>query len=250
MTASVHWVGAKGLPEHQLLIAAVPGVGNVGKLVIDSLNEEKDATLLARIIHPDLPPHSVLVDGFLTPPHLAIHSVNLANDKNVITISGNGQPMTPRGQHETAETILALASEYSTPFAVVLAGLSANPGDEQIHLSSPSDDSKSELEKRGILVSTEQPSGGMLGLAGLIVSLSPLYAVMSAAYCAETVGTSVDVVTADRLAQRLSVDFELDLDLPIDNTREMAARLLSMMEGKEIAGIDLSEEESGAGFYV
>ncbi|GIS43857.1 MAG: hypothetical protein Ct9H90mP16_09270 [Candidatus Poseidoniales archaeon] len=52
------------------------------------------------------------------------------------------------------------------------------------------------------------------------------------------------------LAHRLSLDFELGLDLPIDNTREMAARLLSMMEGKEIAGIDLSEDDSGAGFYV
>ncbi|GIS43858.1 MAG: hypothetical protein Ct9H90mP16_09280 [Candidatus Poseidoniales archaeon] len=44
--------------------------------------------------------------------------------------------MTPRGQHETAEAILQLARIHSTPFAVVLAGLSANPGDEQIHLAS------------------------------------------------------------------------------------------------------------------
>ncbi len=250
MTASIHWIGVKGLPEHELLIAAVPGVGNVGKLVVDTLNEEHDATLIARIIHPDLPPHSVLEDGFLTPPHLAIHSVNLSNSQTVITITGTGQPMTPRGQHETADFILNLASEFSTPFTVVMAGLSANPGDEQIHLAAPSDDSKGALEQRGITVSNEQPSGGMLGLAGLIVSLSSLHGVNAAAYCAETVGTSVDVVTADRLAQRLSLDFALDIDLPIDNTREMAARLLSMMEGKEIAGIDLNEDDSGSGFYV
>lgn len=250
MTASIHWVGTKGLPEHQLLIAAVPGVGNVGKLVVDTLNEEQGSTLLARIIHPDLPPHSVLEDGILIPPHLSIHSVALDNGQTVITISGNGQPMTPRGQHETAEAILSLASDFSTPFTVVLAGLSANPGDEQIHLATPSNDTKQELEQRGIIVSSEQPSGGMLGLAGLIVSLSPLHAIPAAAYCAETVGTSVDVVTADRLAQRLSLDFGLGLDLPIDNTREMAARLLSMMEGKEIAGIDLNEDDSGSGFYV
>ena len=250
MTASIHWVGSTGLPKHDLIVAAVPGVGNVGKLVVDTLNQEQNATLIARIIHPDLPPHSVLEDGLLVPPHLSIHSVKLSDAKTVVTISGNGQPMTPRGQHETAEAILALANEYSTPFAVVLAGLSANPGDEQIHLTSPSLDVKTTLEQRGIVVSTEQPSGGMLGLAGLLVSLAPFHQVKAAAYCAETVGTSVDVVTADRLAQRLSLDFELGLDLPIDNTREMAARLLSMMEGKEIAGIDLSEDDSGAGFYV
>tara|TARA_B100000700_G_scaffold200110_1_gene220042 strand:+ start:1484 stop:2236 length:753 start_codon:yes stop_codon:yes gene_type:complete len=250
MSATIHWVDEVGLPEHQLLIAAVPGVGNVGKLVVDTLNEEENTTLLARIIHPDLPPHSVLEDGLLTPPHLSIHAVSLENDKTVITITGNGQPMTPRGQHETAEAILGLASECSTPFTIVLAGLSANPGDESIHLTCPSTSAQTELAQRGIAVSTEQPSGGMLGLAGLLVSLSPLHKVSAAAYSAETVGTSVDVVTADRLAQRISIDFDLGLDLPIDNTREMAARLLSMMEGKEIAGIDLSDDDSGAGFYV
>ena len=44
MTASVHWIGTEGLPEHQLLIVAVPGVGNVGKLVVDTLNEEQNHT--------------------------------------------------------------------------------------------------------------------------------------------------------------------------------------------------------------
>ncbi len=250
MSATIHWTDETGFPEHQLLIAAVPGVGNVGKLVVDSINQEKDARLIARVIHPDLPPHSVLEEGLLIHPHLSIHAVKLDGGKNLITISGNGQPMTPRGQHETAEKILALASEYSTPFAIILAGLSANPGEDKIHLTCPSNPVQMELKKRGIPVSTEQPSGGMLGLAGLLVSLSPLHNVSAAAYSAETVGTSVDVVTADRLAQRISSDFYLGLDLSIDNTREMAARLLSMMEGKEIAGIDLSEEESGSGFYV
>ena len=131
-----------------------------------------------------------------------------------------------------------------------LAGLSAKPGEESIHLTCSSKAIQSDLNDRGISVSTEQPSGGMLGLAGLIVSLSPLHGVSSAAYSAETVGTSIDVVTADRLSQRISTDFGLGLELPIDNTRETAARLLSMMEGKEIAGIDLSDEDSGSGFYA
>ncbi|MBN17187.1 MAG: hypothetical protein CMB37_03385, partial [Euryarchaeota archaeon] len=82
------------------------------------------------------------------------------------------------------------------------------------------------------------------------VSLAPIHGVQSAAYCAETVGLSVDVVTADRLASRLSEDFEMGLVLPIDNTSETAARLLERMEGKEIAGMSISDDEPDTGFYV
>ena len=250
MSTTIHWIGEIGLPENQMIIAAVPGVGNIGKLVVDTLNEQHESSLLARIIHPDLPPHSTLEDGLLVPPHLSIHSVKMENSNPVITITGNGQPMTPRGQHEMAESILQLAVDSKTPMVVVLAGLSAKPGEEHIHLTCSSKDVQDALNERGISVSTEQPSGGMLGIAGLLVSLSPIHDVSSAAYSAESVGTSIDVVTADRLAQRISSDFDLGLDLPIDNTRETAARLLSMMEGKEIAGIDLSEDDSGSGFYA
>ncbi len=250
MSTKIQWMEGSGLPSNQMIIAAVPGVGNVGKLVIDTLNEQHESTIVARLIHPDLPPHSVLEEGLLVPPHLSVHSVQMGDAKPVITITGNGQPMTPRGQHELAESILQLAEDSETPMVIVLAGLSAKPGEEHIHLTCSSKDVQSSLNERGISVSTEQPSGGMLGLAGLLVSLSTLHGVSSAAYSAESIGTSIDVVTADRLAQRISNDFDLGLDLPIDNTRETAARLLSMMEGKEIAGIDLSEDDSGSGFYV
>ena len=250
MSTKIQWMEGSKLPESQMIIAAVPGVGNVGKLVIDTLNEQHESTMLARLIHPDLPPHSTLEEGLLVPPHLSIHSVQMEDSKPIVTITGNGQPMTPRGQHEMAETILELAKDSEAPLLIVLAGLSAKPGEEHIHLTCSSKDVQSSLNERGITTSTEQPSGGMLGLAGLLVSLSTLHDVSSAAYSAESIGTSIDVVTADRLAQRISSDFHLGLNLPIDNTRETAARLLSMMEGKEIAGIDLSEDDSGSGFYV
>ena len=103
MSTTIHWIGEIGLPENQMIIAAVPGVGNIGKLVVDTLNEQHESSLLARIIHPDLPPHSTLEDGLLVPPHLSIHSVKMENSNPVVTITGNGQPMTPRGQHEMAE---------------------------------------------------------------------------------------------------------------------------------------------------
>ena len=50
MSTSIHWTGDIGLPEHELILAAVPGVGNVGKLVIDTLNEQHDSTMIAKVL--------------------------------------------------------------------------------------------------------------------------------------------------------------------------------------------------------
>ena len=33
----IHWLVGEGLPEHVAILEAVPGVGNVGKIVVDSL---------------------------------------------------------------------------------------------------------------------------------------------------------------------------------------------------------------------
>ena len=74
--AGVHWLIGDSLPEHVALLEAVPGVGNVGKLVVDGLVEKHPSTLVARILHPDMPPHSTLdKDGLLVPPSMLVHRV-------------------------------------------------------------------------------------------------------------------------------------------------------------------------------
>ena len=53
----MHWLIDDGLPQHAALLEAVPGVGNVGKLVVDALVKKHPSTLIARILHPEMPPH-------------------------------------------------------------------------------------------------------------------------------------------------------------------------------------------------
>ena len=37
----IHWLVGDGLPEHAAMLEAVPGVGNVGKIVVGCPHEEK-----------------------------------------------------------------------------------------------------------------------------------------------------------------------------------------------------------------
>ncbi len=107
----VHWLVGEGLPEHAAILEAVPGVGNVGKIVVDSLIEKHPSRTIGWILHPDFPPHSTLDgDGLVSPPRINIDSVLIPDGRTVITIGGPLQPMTAAGQHEVSEAILEMAS--------------------------------------------------------------------------------------------------------------------------------------------
>ena len=42
------------------MLAALPGVGNVGKLIVDSLIEANQAENVLRLLHPAMPPQAKL----------------------------------------------------------------------------------------------------------------------------------------------------------------------------------------------
>ena len=55
MSVLIDWI-SQPQTAGGLLLVAMPGVGDVGKLAVDAVNSELDAEPVARIIHPSLPP--------------------------------------------------------------------------------------------------------------------------------------------------------------------------------------------------
>ena len=227
MKTRFHWIIDEGLPEHSAILEAVPGVGNVGKLVVDALVEKHPSRTIGWILHPDFPPHATLSkEGLMAPPRLDINSVILPDGRTIITIGGDLQPMTANGQFEVADSILGLAKKYNTPQLLVLAGLAANAEDRKIHVICADEKVKKTLESNDITVTNDQPKSGMIGIAGLLVSLSPLHKVPAIGLVAETIGASADVLAADRLASWIEEGFELPLNLDLDTTEKTAKKLL------------------------
>ena len=58
--AKIHWLEGAGLPEDAMILEAVPGVGNVGKILIDAVVEKHPSRTIGWILHPDFPPHATL----------------------------------------------------------------------------------------------------------------------------------------------------------------------------------------------
>ena len=141
-------------------------------------------------------------------------------------IGGEMQPMTSAGQNEVAEEILRICSEASTPMLLVLAGLASGSEDKGIHVICADDEVRRSLEGEDIPVSGERPEAGMIGVAGLLVSLSSLFGVKAFALVAETVGASTDVIAASRLAHWIENGLDLPLDLDMDSTEDTARKLM------------------------
>ena len=249
----LHWLDDGGIPPGCTFLEAVPGVGNVGKIVIDGLVKKHPSRTLCWVLHPDFPPHASLDDdGLIRPPRLEVKSVLLPNGSTVITISGLMQPMTAAGQFEVSEAILELAAESSSERLLVLAGLSAEPEERGIHVICSDSKYRAQLEAEDITVSREKPNSGGIGIAGMVLSLAPIQGVRTAGIIAETMGASCDVMAANRMANWIEHAFEIPLDLDLDTTEETAARLMEAIDpmGTIEDLIGSEESEVSTDFYV
>ena len=134
----------------------------------------------------------------------------------------------------------------------MLAGLTAGTDDREIHVICADDEVRKNLEANDIPVSKEQPEAGMIGIAGLLIALSPLYGVPAVGLVAETIGASTDVLAADRLASWIEAGLDLPLDLDLDSTEETARKLMETMEvsGSIEETLSASESEGSSDFYV
>ena len=95
----VHWIVGDGLPEHAAVLEAVPGVGNVGKILVDSLVSKHPSRTLGWILNHDFPPHSTFdSDGLMRPPRMEITSVLLPDGRTVIVICLLYTSPSPRDQ--------------------------------------------------------------------------------------------------------------------------------------------------------
>ncbi len=249
----LHWIEGDGLPGQSMVLEAVPGVGNVGKILVDGLIEKHPSRTIGWILHPDFPPHATLSEeGLIGPPRLDIVEVILPNGESVCIITGVMQPMTAPGQFEVAETILGLASGSKARRLLVLAGLASEPDCRSIYAVCSDRGFRKDLEKEDISVSREQPKGGMIGIAGMVLSLSATFGVPSLGVIAETVGASSDVRAADRMAKWIEQAFEVPLDLDLDTTKETAARLMEKIggDGQIEDYLAMEEPEASSDFYV
>ena len=233
-----------------VVLFALPGVGDVGKNAIELLTEANKSTEVARFIHPGLTPLARLdEDGLLTPPHLLACRIETDDGRTILTITGRGQPSESFQQYDfSTELLQYLASEGITEL-IVLAGLMSTPEIKEAFAVATSSPHRVDLEQRGVDVRRDQPSGGAIGMSALMASLAPLFGLRSVCAMATTVGASGDVHASLRLLKFISQSWAIELKLPNNAT---SALLTKLSEIAPTSGSDHVRElmEEPDAFYI
>ena len=250
MTLLVDVLDEDGLHASDIVLFALPGVGDVGKNAIELLNEANNATPVARFIHPGLTPLARLdEDGLLAPPHLLAKRIEVEGGRSVITITGRGQPSESFQQHNFSTELLKHLSDSNIDEIIVLAGLMSTPEIKEAFAVATSSSYRVNLEKRGIDVRRDQPSGGAIGMSALMASLAPMFGISSVCAMATTVGASGDVHASIRLLEFLSKGWNLNVRLPEDATSEVLAKLNELAPNGTTDHVRELMEEPDA-FYI
>ena len=250
MTLLVDVLDEDGLKASDIVLFALPGVGDVGKNAIELLNEANNATLVARFIHPGLTPLARLdEDGLLAPPHLLAKRIEVEGGRSIITITGRGQPSESFQQHNFSTELLKHLSDSNIDEIIVLAGLMSTPEIKEAFAVATSSSHRVNLEERGIDVRRDQPSGGAIGMSALMASLAPMFGLSSVCAMATTVGASGDVHASIRLLEFLSKGWDLNVRLPEDATSKVLAKLNELAPNGTTDHVRELMEEPDA-FYI
>lgn len=230
MTVQVVWNGRlKSLPDHRLALVAFPGVGDLGKTVIDAVREMHSSEEVARLFPPGMPPIAKLDDdGLLTPPHLSLHASTTSTGEVILTLTGTAQPNEPSQQTETAREIMQFFHQQGIDEVLVVVGMTAEPTRKETFLIASDADHRFELEQLGVDVRRDEPKGGAFGVSALLASMGPLFGIHTSCVVTTSVGASRDIHGAKRCLEHLEQWFNLGLKVPMQESKWLKEKLLQM----------------------
>lgn len=230
MGLHIEWrEGHSSVGEHALMMFALPGVGNVGKVAVEGLKSAHLCSQIARLHHSALPPLATLDEqGLLAPPHLSLSSIESITGKRIIMLTGDSQPLEPEHQGTMAREIMHWLEQQGITSVFVLAGLMDAPTRKETFIVASNASHRIDLESMGVDVRRDEPKSGAIGLAALMASIGPLYNINSACAIATTVGSSGDVFASQRLLEALDEWFNLGVALPSGIQTKLTEKLAAL----------------------
>ncbi|MDK2892579.1 proteasome assembly chaperone family protein [Methanohalophilus sp.] len=223
--------------DNPILLVGLPGVGHVGKLVVDHIIETFKAEKLVEIYSPSFPPQ-VLVDE-----NSAIRLVSnsfytcKAGDTDLLLLAGDQQSATTEGQYELCDLYLDIAEEYGVSRIYTLGGFPTGQLEHKDEVMGAVNNVElvEPLQECGVTFKECEPGGGIVGASGLMLGLSKFRNIDAACLMGLTSGYMVDPKSAQSLIKVLSnlLDVEIDVSELEKRAREMEKIVANLMEQKQ-----------------
>lgn len=221
----------------ETLIEGLPGVGMVGKLAVQHLLEERDSEVIARFYSEHFPPQvSVNNDGVAALPVVTLHRIETA-ESDVLLLSGDYQAATSIGHYRLTAAVLDVVGESGVTEVYAIGGVPTGElVEEPAVIATVSDaDLKAGLEACGVEFREKEPSGGVVGVSGLLVGMGGRRGLSAVCLMGETSGYIVDPKSAravlDVLERIVGFDVEYErLEARAEQMESFVRRLTEMQE--------------------
>jgi len=234
-------------PVDPILIEGLPGIGQVGKLVAEYMIHQLGAEKIGEIYSIYLPPQVILDENGLA--RLARNELFLyhTEEKDLIFLVGDHQSTSNEGHYLLADQYCEIAEELKVKRIYTLGGFGVGHlvNEPRVLGAINRAELRGEIEASGVTFTRDEPGGGIIGAAGLMLGLSAQRGIDAVCLMGETSGYIVDPMAA---ASVLSVLSKLT-GVPVDPTRlnDRAAEMEKVIESMVEDGKSKDEELSYIG---
>nr|WP_319377694.1 proteasome assembly chaperone family protein [uncultured Methanoregula sp.] len=225
-----------------ILIEGLPGIGQVGKLVAEYMIHVLEAEKIGELHSIYLPPQVILDENGLV--RLARNELFLyqGEGKDLVFLVGDHQSTSNEGHYILADAYCEIAEELKVKRIYTLGGFGVGHlvNEPRVLGAMNQSELRPELEAAGVRFDREEPGGGIIGAAGLMLGLSARRGIDAVCLMGETSGYLVDPMAA---ASVLAILSKL-IGVPVDPTRlnERASEMEKVIEGL-VEGEKLKDEE-------
>lgn len=227
---------AKPSLKSPVLVEGLPGVGNVGKLAAEHLISKLEAKKFATIYSKHFPPQVLIGDDGvvrLVSNDLYYHITGTEHD--IVILSGDYQGISQEGQYEISHEVLDILEKLGGTRIFTLGGWSVGKiiTDPRVLGAATSKEMVELLKSAGVEFSKDEPAGGIVGAAGLLLGLGQLRKMEAACLMGETSGYFSDPKSAQcvlEILQKLigvKIDFT-ELEQHAKEIDELTASLNEM----------------------
>lgn len=224
-----------------VFIEGLPGVGNVGKLVVEHMVDELEAEAVAEVYSSEFPPQVLVhADGTVKLVNNVLYQVQAGEkaNKDLFLLTGDYQGLTPAGQYAVADAILARVAERGCKQVFTLGGygLGHLVHEPKVIGAATGENMVTHAKELGVEFREDEPGGGIVGASGLFLGLGSLRGMDGICLMGETSGYLVDPNSAKAVLGVLikALDLKISLDELEEKAREMdrIAQQLKEMERK------------------
>jgi uncharacterized protein (TIGR00162 family) len=222
-----------------VLIEGLPGIGHVGKLVAEHMIRELGAEKVAEIESIFFPPQVIIDEN---------GTVRLANNEiyyyageqhQFIFLIGDYQATSGEGHYLLADAYLNVAGECGVSRVYTLGGYGVGHLVEEPRVLGAVNHPglKPEVESAGAIVSRDEPGGGIIGAAGLLLGMGLPRGIEGICLMGETSGYLVDPKSAASLLRVLNamLDLSIDPSLLEQRAEEMEHMLQKLVDTERVS---------------